>query len=49
VSYTNTTRAGLGLVVKKGNSAFEVRVYGFDVDKAKPVAKALAQSVAGKL
>ena len=49
VSYSKTTRAGLGLVVKKGNSAFEVRVYGFDVDKAKPVAKTLAQSVAGKL
>ena len=30
-------------------SAFEVRVYGFDIDKAKPVAKALAQIVAGKL
>ena len=49
VSYSKTTRAGLGLVVKKGNSAFEVRVYGFDIDKAKPVAKTLAQSVAGKL
>ena len=34
VYYSGTTRAGLGLVVKKGNSAFEVRVYGFDVDKA---------------
>jgi hypothetical protein len=49
VYFTGTTRTGLGLVVKKGNSAFEIRVYGFDIDKAKPVAKTLAQSVAGKL
>ena len=49
VYFSNTTRAGLGLVVKKGNSAFEVRVYGFDLDQAKPVAKTLAQDVAGKL
>jgi len=49
VYYTGTTRTGLGLVVKKGNSAFEVRVYGFEIDKGKPVAKALAQIVAGKL
>ena len=49
VYYSGTTRTGLGLVVKKGNSAFEVRVYGFEIDKGKPVAKALAQIVAGKL
>jgi hypothetical protein len=49
VYFSGTTRAGLGLVVKKGNSAFEVRVYGFDLDKAKPIAKTLAQSAAGKL
>jgi len=48
VSFSNTTRAGLGLTVRKGASAFEIRVYGFDIDKAKPVAKTLAQSVAGK-
>ena len=49
VYFSKTTRAGLGLVVKKGSSAFEVRVYGFDLDKAKPVAKTLAQNAAGKL
>jgi hypothetical protein len=49
VYIATTTRAGLGLVVKKGSSAFEVRVYGFDVNEAKPVAKTLAQTVAGKL
>jgi hypothetical protein len=48
VSYSGTTRAGLGLVVKKGGSEFEIRVYGFDIDKAKPVAKTLAQEAAGK-
>jgi hypothetical protein len=49
VSYSGTNRAGLGLVVKKGKNAFEVRVYGFDLNQAKPVAKALALNVAGKL
>jgi len=49
VYFTGTTRAGLGLVVKKGTSAFEIRVYGFEIDKAKPVAKTLCQIVAGKI
>ena len=48
VSYSGTTRAGLGLVVKKGSSEFEIRVYGFEIDKAKPAAKTLAQEAAGK-
>jgi len=48
VYFSGTTRAGLGLVVKKGNSEFEIRVYGFELDKAKPVAKTLAQEAAGK-
>jgi hypothetical protein len=46
IYFGNTTRA-MGLVVKKGSSAFEIRVYGFDVDKAKSVAKTLSQTVAG--
>jgi hypothetical protein len=49
VYFSNTSSAGLGLVVRKGNSAFEIRVYGFDVDKAKPVAKTLAADAAGKM
>ena len=49
VYFSGTTRAGLGLVVKKGNSAFEIRVYGFEIDKAKSVAKTLCQTVAGKI
>ena len=48
--YFNTKeRSGLGLVVKKGSSAFEIRVYGFELDKAKLVAKTLCQTVAGKI
>jgi hypothetical protein len=48
--YFNTkARSGLGLVVKKGTSAFEIRVYGFELDKAKSVAKTLSQTVAGKM
>jgi len=49
VYFSNTTRAGLGLVVRKGSSAFEIRVYGFDIDRAKTVAKTLCQTVAGKI
>ena len=49
IYFSNTTRAGLGLVVKKGASTFEIRVYGFDIDKAKSVAKTLCQTVAAKM
>jgi len=49
VYFSNTRRAGLGLVVRKGSSAFEIRVYGFDIDRAKSVAKTLCQTVAGKI
>ena len=49
VYFSGTTRAGLGLVVRKGSSAFEIRVYGFEIDKAKLVAKTLCQNVAGKI
>jgi hypothetical protein len=48
VGYAGANRAGLGIVVKKGSSSFEIRVYGFDLDKAKVVAKALAQDAAAK-
>jgi len=48
VSYAGTTRAGVGLVVRKGDSAFEIRVYGFEIDEGKKVGKSLAQDVAGK-
>jgi hypothetical protein len=48
--YFNTKeRSGLGLVVKKGSSAFEIRVYGFELDRAKAVAKGLCQIVAQKI
>jgi hypothetical protein len=48
VYFSGTTRA-LGLVVRKGSAAFEIRVYGFEIDKAKSVAKTLCQTVAGKI
>lgn len=49
VFFAGTNRAGCGLVVKKGTSAFEVRVYGFDLAQAKGVAKTLAAAAASKL
>jgi hypothetical protein len=48
VFYAGSNRAGVGILVKKGTSVFEIRVYGFDLDKAKPVAKTLAQNAATK-
>jgi hypothetical protein len=49
VYFSSTAHAGLGLVVRKGSAVFEIRVYGFDLDKAKPVAKTLAADAAGKM
>ncbi|HKW00649.1 MAG TPA: hypothetical protein VJN96_12535 [Vicinamibacterales bacterium] len=49
VYFAGTNRAGCGLVVKKGTSAFEIRIYGFDLAQAKTVAKTLAAAAAGKL
>ncbi len=48
VYYTGTSRAGCGLVVRKGTSVFEVRVYGFDINQAKTVSKTLGQNAAAK-
>lgn len=48
VYFTGTTRAGAGIVVKKGTSSFEIRVYGFELEEGKTVGKSLAQDVAGK-
>jgi hypothetical protein len=48
VYFAGTTRAGCGLMVKKGSSAFEIRVYGFDLDQAKVVSKQLAKDAASK-
>ncbi len=48
VYYTGQNRMGCGVVVKKGTSVFEVRVYGFDLDQAKTVSKTIAQDIAGK-
>jgi hypothetical protein len=48
VFYAGSNRAGCGIVVKKGNGVFEIRVYGFDLNQAKGVAKTLAQNAASK-
>jgi hypothetical protein len=48
IFYAGTNRAGCGVVVKKGSSSFEVRVYGFDLSQAKTVSKTLAQDAVGK-
>ncbi len=49
VYFTGQNRAGCGVMVKKGSSVFEIRVYGFDLSQAKTVSKALAHDAAGKL
>jgi hypothetical protein len=48
VYFAGQNRAGCGLMVRKGASVFEVRVYGFDLNQAKTVSKLLAQGVASK-
>jgi hypothetical protein len=48
VYFPGTTRAGCGIVVKKGSSVFEIRVYGFELSQAKTVSKTLAQNAASK-
>ena len=48
VYFAGSTRAGCGLVVKKGTSVFEIRVYGFELSQAKTVSKTLAQTAAAK-
>jgi hypothetical protein len=45
---TNTPTTAVGIVVRKGDSTFEVRVYGFPLEEGKTVGKSLAQDVAGK-
>jgi hypothetical protein len=45
---TNTPTAAVGIVVRKGDSTFEVRVYGFPLEEGKTVGKSLAQDAAGK-
>jgi hypothetical protein len=45
---TNTPTAPVGIVVRKGDSTFEVRVYGFPLEEGKTVGKSLAQDAAGK-
>jgi hypothetical protein len=44
-----TPGIGPGLNVKKGNSAFQIRVYGSTPDQIEALEKTLAQAVAAKL
>lgn len=47
--YITTPGLGTGLNVKKGNSAFQIRVNGFPVDQTKAMEKTLALDVLAKL
>ena len=44
-----TPGLGTGLNVKKGNSAFQIRVYGFSQDQIEAMEKALAQDALAKM
>jgi hypothetical protein len=47
--YTTTPGAGTTLVFKKGDGAYDVRVYGFPVEEIKAKEKTLAADIIGKL
>lgn len=47
--FMTTPGIGTGLSVKKSNSAFKIRVYGFPLDQIKEKEKALAQQVLARL
>ena len=47
--YVTTPGFGTGLIVKKGNSVFNIRVYGFALEQIMAMEKTLAQDVLAKL
>jgi hypothetical protein len=47
--FIDTPGFGLGLNVKKGSSAFQVKVFGFAAELTKAMERALAETVLGKL
>jgi hypothetical protein len=47
--YIDTPGFGLGLNVKKGSAAFQVKVFGFSAELTKTLERALAQNVLAKL
>ena len=47
--YIDTPGFGLGLNVKKGGAAFQVKVFGFSAELTKVLERALAESVLAKL
>jgi hypothetical protein len=47
--FATTPGFGTGLIFKKGDAAFDLRVYGFPTDQLEAKEKALAQNVLAKL
>ena len=47
--FIDTPGFGMGLNVKRGNSAFQVKVFGFSADLTKTLERALAETVLAKL
>jgi hypothetical protein len=47
--FSTTPGIGTGLVFKKGDSAFDLHVYGFPVDEIKAKEKTLAADILGKI
>lgn len=47
--YIDTPGFGLGLNVKKGSSAFQIKVFGFGAELTRTLERALAESVLAKL
>jgi hypothetical protein len=47
--YATTPGIGTGLIFKKGDSAFDLRVYGFPVEEIKAKEKTLAAAILGKM
>ena len=47
--FATTPGLGSGLIFRKGDAAFDLRVYGFPADQLKAKAKALAQDILARL
>jgi len=47
--YITTPGFGTGLSVKKGDSALQIRLYGFPLDQIKAIEKTLAQQALSKI
>jgi hypothetical protein len=47
--FATTPGLGTGLIFRKGDAAFDLRVYGFAIDQLKAKEKTLAQDVLARL